>query len=89
MRFIPDAIINYLILLGNSKATEEIFTLPEAIEWFNIENISKSEVKFDIKGRFCINHKKYSGAGFLAGTPRVSFEAASNFLYSGLRFSSS
>ena len=46
--FIPDAIINYLLLLGNSKAPEEIFTLPEAIEWFNIENISKSESIFDI-----------------------------------------
>jgi len=46
--FIPDAIINYLLLLGNSKAPEEIFTLPDAIEWFNIENISKSETIFDI-----------------------------------------
>ncbi|RLA68666.1 MAG: glutamate--tRNA ligase, partial [Epsilonproteobacteria bacterium] len=45
--FIPDAIINYLLLLGNSKVPEEIFTLPEAIEWFNIENISKSETIFD------------------------------------------
>lgn len=46
--FIPDAIINYLLLLGNSKVPEEIFTLPEAIEWFKLENISKSEVVFDI-----------------------------------------
>ncbi len=46
--FIPDAIINYLLLLGNSNAPKEIFTLPEAIEWFNLENISKSAVKFDI-----------------------------------------
>lgn len=46
--FIPDAIINYLLLLGNSKAPKEIFTLPEAIEWFKIENISRSAAKFDI-----------------------------------------
>lgn len=45
--FIPDAIINYLILLGN-KTPKEIFTLPEAIEWFKIEDISKSPAKFDI-----------------------------------------
>ena len=51
--FIPDAIINYLLLLGNSKVPEEIFTLPEAIEWFKLENISKSETIFDIdKMRF-------------------------------------
>ena len=45
--FIPDAIINYLLLLGNSKAPKEIFTLPEAIEWFKLENISGSAAKFD------------------------------------------
>ena len=55
--FIPDAIINYLLLLGNSKAPEEIFTLPEAIEWFNIENISKSAAIFDIDKLRFINRK--------------------------------
>lgn len=45
--FIPDAIINYLLLLGNTKVPEEIFTLPEAIEWFNLENMSKTEAVFD------------------------------------------
>ncbi len=55
--FIPDAIINYLLLLGNSKAPEEIFTLPEAIEWFNIENISKSEAIFDIDKLRFINRE--------------------------------
>ena len=55
--FIPDAILNYLLLLGNSKAPKEIFTLPEAIEWFNIEKISKSAAKFDIDKLRFINRK--------------------------------
>ena len=55
--FIPDAIINYLLLLGNAKVPKEIFTLPEAIEWFNIENISSSTVKFDIDKLRYINSK--------------------------------
>jgi glutamyl-tRNA synthetase len=55
--FIPDAIINYLLLLGNSKVPKEIFTLPEAIEWFNIENISKSAAKFDIDKLRFINRE--------------------------------
>lgn len=55
--FIPDAIINYLLLLGNTKAPKEIFTLPEAIEWFNIENISKSAAKFDIDKLRFINRE--------------------------------
>ncbi|WP_309496760.1 glutamate--tRNA ligase [Sulfurovum sp.] len=56
--FIPDAIINYLLLLGNPKADEEIFTLPEAIEWFNIKNISSSPVTFDID-KFCFVNREH------------------------------
>ena len=55
--FVPDAIINYLLLLGNSKAPSEVFTLPDAIEWFDIENISKSAAKFDIDKLRFINRK--------------------------------
>jgi glutamyl-tRNA synthetase len=45
--FIPEAIANYLFLIGN-KTPKEIFTIEEAIEWFKIENISKAPAKFDI-----------------------------------------
>ncbi|GIU00372.1 glutamate--tRNA ligase 1 [Sulfurovum sp. TSL6] len=45
--FIPDAIVNYLISLGNETPTE-IFTMPEALEWFDLSKLSKSPVKFDI-----------------------------------------
>jgi len=56
--FVPDAILNYLILLGNSaKAPKEIFTLPEAIEWFDLNTISKSSAKFDIDKLRFINRE--------------------------------
>ena len=55
--FIPDAILNYLLLLGDTKAPKEIFTLPEAIEWFNLDNISKSAIKFDIDKLRFINRE--------------------------------
>ncbi len=45
--FLPSAISNYLILIGN-KPNSEIFTLKEAIEWFDLAKISKSPVRFDI-----------------------------------------
>lgn len=45
--YLPSAIANYLILLGN-KTPKEIFTMQEAIEWFSFENISKSPARFDI-----------------------------------------
>ncbi|MCT7908906.1 glutamate--tRNA ligase [Arcobacter lacus] len=54
--FLPSAIANYLVLMGNKTPTE-IFTLEEAIEWFKIGNISKSSAKFDIDKLRFINRK--------------------------------
>jgi glutamyl-tRNA synthetase len=54
--FIPSAIINYLILMGN-KTPKEIFTLEEAIEWFSLETISKSPAFFDIDKLRFINRE--------------------------------
>lgn len=52
--FLPSAIANYLVLLGN-KTPKDIFTLEDAIEWFSIDNISKDEVEFDIEKLKIIN----------------------------------
>lgn len=54
--FLPDAIINYLILIGN-ETPKEIFTMPEAIEWFEVENISTTSVEFDIEKLKFINRE--------------------------------
>jgi glutamyl-tRNA synthetase len=45
--FLPEAIANYLILLGN-KTPQEVFTMEEAIAWFDLANLSKAAAKFDI-----------------------------------------
>ncbi len=52
--FIPSAIANYLVLLG-SETPSEIFTLEEAIEWFDIKNISKESLNFDMNKLRAIN----------------------------------
>ena len=54
--FLPSAIANYLVLMGNNTPTE-IFTLEEAISWFKIENVSKDSTKFDIDKLRFINKK--------------------------------
>ncbi|PAF44517.1 glutamate--tRNA ligase [Helicobacter sp. 11S02596-1] len=54
--FLPQAIINYLISMGN-HTPKEIFTLKVAIEWFSIEDIAKSPVKFDLKRLRYINRE--------------------------------
>lgn len=46
--FLPEALINYLALLGWNPGTEqEIFTLPELVEAFDIKKIQKSAAVFD------------------------------------------
>lgn len=54
--FLPQAILNYLVSMGN-KTPNEIFNLAEAIEWFDITNIAKSPVKFDLKKLRFINRE--------------------------------
>ena len=54
--FLPSAIANYLVLIGN-KTPKEIFSLEEAITWFKIEDISKDPAKFDINELKLINKK--------------------------------
>lgn len=45
--FIPDAIINYLLLLDLPDAPKEIFTLPEALKWFQPDKLSRTAAPFD------------------------------------------
>lgn len=53
---LPCAVANYLILLGN-KTPREIFTLDEAVEFFDIKKVSKSPARFDIKKLLQINRE--------------------------------
>lgn len=53
---LPEAIINYLIMLGN-KTPCEIFTLEEALSWFELKKISKAPARFDLKKLLQINRE--------------------------------
>jgi len=54
--FLPEAICNYLILIGN-KTPHEIFTVANAITWFDLATISKSPAHFDINKLKFINRE--------------------------------
>lgn len=58
--YLPEAIINYLILMGNKTPTE-IFSLKEAIKWFNLADISKAPARFDIDKLKFINREHLKG----------------------------
>jgi len=45
--FLPEAISNYLISIGN-KPPKDIFSTEEAIEWFDLDKISKSPARFSM-----------------------------------------
>lgn len=64
MGFLPEAIVNYLVLLGWSpKDNKEIFTMEELIQEFDPKRIGKSPSSYDIKKLEWVNHeyiKKFS-----------------------------
>ncbi len=58
--YLPEAISNYLILMGN-KAPNEIFSLKEAIKWFDLKTLSKDPARFDIDKLKFINRQHLKG----------------------------
>ncbi len=56
--FLPEAIINYLALLGWSPTfNKEIFSLEELVNNFDAKRISKSSSQYDVKKLEWINHQ--------------------------------
>jgi len=54
--FLPSAIINYLLLIGNDTP-QEIFSLEEALRWFDLSKISKEPAQFSIDSLRSVNRK--------------------------------
>ena len=56
--FLPEALMNYLALLGwNPGTDEEIFLMDTLVEIFNTDKIQKGGAKFDFEKAKWINHK--------------------------------
>ncbi len=56
--FLPEAIINYLALLGwNPGTPQEIFSFDELMKAFSIERMQKSGAVFDIQKMLWFNHE--------------------------------
>ncbi|TLD88644.1 glutamate--tRNA ligase [Helicobacter sp. MIT 05-5294] len=56
--FLPQAIVNYLILMGN-KTPCEVFTLQESLDWFDIGKIAKAPARFDIDKLKFLNREHF------------------------------
>jgi glutamyl-tRNA synthetase len=54
--FLPKALLNYIVRLGWSHGDQEIFTVVEMINLFELENINKSPASFNQEKLDWINH---------------------------------
>lgn len=55
--YLPEALLNYLARLGWSHGDDEIFTMDQLIEWFTLENCSKSAAQFDFEKLKWLNNQ--------------------------------
>jgi glutamyl-tRNA synthetase len=47
MGYLPEAMINYLARLGWSHGDDEIFSLDQMVEWFDLDGLNKGAARFD------------------------------------------
>jgi len=81
MGYLKDAILNYVALLGWSPGgEEEMFTLPELIQVFNISGISKSPAIFDMD-----KLRHFNSAYIRALDPAAFTEIASPYIRQSVR----
>jgi glutamyl-tRNA synthetase len=45
--YLPEAVLNYLARLGWSHGDEEVFSMQQMVEWFDLAHISKSPARFN------------------------------------------
>ena len=55
MGILPEALLNYLARLCWGHGDDEIFTLKQFVEWFDLRNISSSPARFDMKKLMWVN----------------------------------
>ena len=60
--FLPEALRNYLVRLGWSHGNQEIFSLDEMIEKFDISNVNRASSAFDVDKLCWLNQHYIKGA---------------------------
>lgn len=53
--FLPEALLNYLVRLGWSHGDQEVFSLDEMIELFDVENVNKAPSAFNTEKLLWLN----------------------------------
>jgi glutamyl-tRNA synthetase len=54
--YLPEALLNYLVRLGWSHGDQEIFSLDEMVQYFELENVNGSASAFNMDKLLWLNH---------------------------------
>src|SRR6266849_6086386 len=55
--YLPEALVNYLARLGWSHGNEEMFTVEQFLQWFDLAHISRSAAQFNPEKLRWLNHQ--------------------------------
>jgi glutamyl-tRNA synthetase len=55
--YLPEALVNYLARLGWSHGDEEMFTIEQFLQWFDLAHISRSPAQFNPEKLRWLNHQ--------------------------------
>ncbi|OAI50115.1 glutamate--tRNA ligase [Betaproteobacteria bacterium SCGC AG-212-J23] len=69
--FLPEALCNYLARLGWSHGDEEIFSMQQFREWFDLEHVNSAPARFDAEKLKWLNQQYLKGASAARLAPLV------------------
>lgn len=69
--FLPQALLNYLVRLGWSHGDQEIFSIEEMIELFDLNSVHRSAATFDIEKLAWVNHQHMKKTAGVAVRPML------------------
>jgi len=74
--YLPEALLNYLARLGWSHGDDEIFSMQQFVEWFDLEHVSKSPARFDPEKLRWLNahYQKIAGVDRMVSIAKPIFE---------------
>jgi glutamyl-tRNA synthetase len=63
--FLPEALVNYLARLGWSHGDDEVFSVPQLVEWFDLGHVARSPAQFNPEKLAWLNQQ------YIKSTPEV------------------
>jgi glutamyl-tRNA synthetase len=74
--YLPEALLNTLVRLGWSHGNDEVFSMKQFVEWFDLGHVSRSPAQFDPEKALWMNQQyiKQTDNGVLAALVQKDFQ---------------